>query len=213
MRYLAISALFLLMTFSVSAQTQSENVSDNPNVRLGQKALLDGDFKSAAGHLEKALPAEDGDANVQYMLGYAQYHSGNYEKALKAFGRVVELKPEDERAYYYKGRLNNLLAVQINTRRSTEERESLLLQAINDYTTGVSLNNEDVKLYQNRGVAYRDLGILKGTEGTDNYNKREATEAYNSSVKDFEKVLEFFPGRKDIETEIKKAKIYRDNLK
>jgi len=75
------------------------------------------------------------------------------------------------------------------------------------------LNEEDIKLFQNRAIAYRDLGILLGTDGTDNYDKTQATDAYNNSVKDFERVLASFPDRKDIETEIKKAKVYRDNLK
>ncbi|HZH54436.1 MAG TPA: tetratricopeptide repeat protein [Sphingobacteriaceae bacterium] len=211
MKNLIIPILFLFTSFSVFAQ--SETAPSNPNVRLGQKALLDGDFKLAATYLEKALPTESSDPNVLYMLGYAQYHSGDYQKALSAFGKVVEMKPDDERAYYYKGRLNNLLAVQSTTRLSTRERENLLNQAIADFTTGVSLNDEDVKLFQNRAIAYRDLGILLGTEGTDNYNKTAATEAYNNSVKDFEIVLSFQPDRKDIETEIRKAKIYRDNLK
>lgn len=211
MKNLIIPVLFLFLSFS--AWAQSETAPSNPNVRMGQKALLDGDFKLAAQHLEKALPAESADPNVMYMLGYAQYHSGDYEKALNAFGKVVELKPDDERAYYYKGRLNNLLAVQNTSSLSTKEREHLLHQAIADFTTGVRLNDEDVKLFQNRAIAYRDLGILLGTEGTDNYNKKSATDAYNKSVKDLEKVLSFQPDRKDIETEIKKAKIYRDNLK
>lgn len=213
MKYLAFPLMLLFIGFSNVLHAQTETVPSNPNVRLGQKALLDGDFKTAAEHLEKAMPAESDDPNVLYMLGYAQYHSGNYTKALDAFGKVVELKPDDERAYYYKGRLNNLLAVQAGTTLSTREREALLRQAIADFTTGVSLNDEDIKLFQNRAVAYRDLGILLGTDGTDNYDKSAATTAYNNSVKDFERVLASFPDRKDIETEIKKAKVYRDNLK
>lgn len=195
------------------AQSATETASNNPNVRLGQKALLDGDFKSAATHLEKALPAESKDPNVMYMLGYAQYHSGEHNKALQSFGKVIELKPDDERAYYYRGRLNNLIAVETSEKISSSLREKHLLQAIEDFTKAISLNDEDVKLFQNRGIAYRDLGILLGTDGTANYNKKNAVESYNKGIKDLEKVLTFTPGRKDIETEIRKATIYRDNLK
>lgn len=211
MKHLAFFAYLFLMAFTVSAQTETS--PSNPNVRLGQKALLDGDFKAAAGHLEKAMPAEAGDSNVMYMLGYAQYHSGEYNKALNSFEKVVQLRPEDERAYYYKGRLNNLLAVQTDSKLNASQREKMLATAIADFTKGIELNEEDLKLFQNRGVAYRDLGILLGTTGTNNYNKEEATAAYNSSIMDFEHVLKFSSGRKDIETEIKKAKVYRDNLK
>lgn len=212
MKHLAFFACLFFVVFASSAQT-TETSPSNPNVRLGQKALLDGDFKAAAEHLEKAIPAEAGDPNVMYMLGYAQYHSGEYEKSLKSFEKVVQLRPEDERSYYYKGRLNNLLAVQTSNKLSSSQRESMLNTAITDFTRGIELNDQDLKLFQNRAVAYRDLGILLGTSGTTNYNKTSATTAYNKAIEDFEHVLQFSSGRKDIETEIKKAKVYRDNLK
>ncbi len=211
-KYLSVYLLAFFMGFGLVSSAQQTQAPSNPHVRLGQKALLDGDFKAAAGHLEKAMPAEENDPNVLYMLGYAQYHSGNYEKAKMSFAKVVNLRPEDERAYYYKGRLNNLLAVQTNTKLSSKVRENYLKEAIADFSKAISLNDQDVKLFQNRGIAYRDLGILLGTVGTDNYDKVHATEAYNMSVNDFDHVLRLNPGRKDIETEIKKAKIYRDNL-
>jgi tetratricopeptide (TPR) repeat protein len=206
--------IFALASVTTASLAQSNEVAPtNPNVRLGQKALLDGDFKTAATYLEKALPAEGSDPNVMYMLGYAQYHSGNYEKALASFSRVVDLRPEDERSYYYRGRLNNLLAVQNSTEISSAARESLLKQSISDYTKGISLNDQDIKLFQNRAISYRDLGILLGTSGTANYNKQAAVEAYNASIADLQKVLKAYPDRKDIEREIKKAQVYRDNLK
>lgn len=215
MRKTVLISLFSVFVIggSAFAQSQTETAAANPNVKMGQKALLDGDFKAAAGHLERAMPEEAADANVMYMLGYAQYHSGELEKAIGSFGKVIGLKPDDERAYYYRGRLNNMLAVETKSKVSASNREKYLQQAIQDYTTAINLNSEDVKLFQNRGVAYRDLGILLGTDGTTNYSKKNAVAAYNDGIMDFEKVLEMTPGRKDIETEIKKAKIYRDNLK
>jgi len=70
-----------------------------------------------------------------------------------------------------------------------------------------------VKLYQNRAIAYRDLEILTGTAVVANYDKAKATDAYNKAITDYEKVLTYDAARKDIQTEVKKAKVYRDNLK
>ena len=204
-------AVLCVTSLAVQAQT-TETAPSNPHVRLGQKALIDGDFKAAAGHLQKALPAEAGDPNVMYMLAYSQYQIGEYKKALNSFGKVIELRPDDESAYYYCGKANNILAVQTETRVSSGNREKMLNEAIVNYTKAIELNGEDVKYYQNRGIAYRDLGILRGTAGTANYDKAIATDAYNKSVVDFEQVLTMTPGKKDIQTEIKKAKVYRDNL-
>lgn len=208
---LGVSALALaLMTLTAQAQQQEHS---NPNVRLGQKALLDGDFKSAVSHLEKAMPAEAKDPDVMYLLGYSQFQSGDFQKAAASFGKVVALDSKNANAYYYKAKANNALAVADNSKLSNTRKEELLQSVVADYTKAISVNPNDAKLYQNRAVAYRDLGILKGTAGTDNYNKVEATAAYNKAVADYEKVLSYDAARKDIQTELKKAKIYRNNLK
>lgn len=208
---LGMSALALaLMTLIAQAQQQEHS---NPNVRLGQKALLEGDFKSAVSHLEKAMPTESKDPDVLYLLGYSQFQSGDFQKAVTSFGKVVALDAKNANAYYYKAKANNTLAVAKESKLSNAQKEQLLQSAIGDYTKAIAVNANDAKLYQNRAVAYRDLGILKGTAGTDNYNKVAATEAYNKAVTDYEKVLSYDAARKDIQTELKKAKVYRDNLK
>src|SRR5690606_18429317 len=88
-----------------------------------------------------------------------------------------------------------------------------LKTAIEDYSKAVAITPNDAKLYQNRAIAYRDLGILTGTTGAANYDKSKATDAYNKAVADYEKVLSYDASRKDIQTEVKKAKVYRENLK
>ncbi|WP_257670620.1 tetratricopeptide repeat protein [Parapedobacter tibetensis] len=203
----------LCFTVLLAQGQTTETAPSNPNVRLGQKALLDGDFKSAANYLQKALPAEAGDPDVMYMLGYSQFQIGEYKKSLASFGKVVALRPDHGSAYYYLGKAKNILAVQTETKTSSGNREKMLSAAIADYSKAIELNAEDVKLYQNRAIAYRDLGILRGTSGTSNYDKAIATEAYNNCIADLEQVLALTPGKKDIQTEIKKAKVYRDNLK
>jgi len=207
-----IGGMLCIAALVTQAQT-TETAPSNPNVRLGQKALIDGDFKAAANHLQKALPAEAGDPDVMYMLGYSQYQIGEYRKALESFGKVIGLLPDHESAYYYRGKANNILAVQTETKISSANREKMLQAAIADYSKAIELNPGDVKYFQNRGIAYRDLGILRGTAGTANYDKAIATDAYDKSIADFEQVLAMTPGKKDILTEVKKAKVYRDNLK
>ena len=207
-----VGGLLCLVGVFVQAQT-TDTAPSNPNVRLGQKALIDGDFKAAANHLQKALPSEGDDPDVMYMLGYSQYQIGDYKKALTSFAKVIQLRPDHESAYYYRGKANNILAVQTDIKISSNNREKMLNEAIADYTKAIELNGEDTKYYQNRGIAYRDLGILLGTDGTANYDKGLATESYDKSIADFEHVLVLTPGKKDIQTEVKKAKVYRDNLK
>ncbi len=62
-----------------------ENVSaQNSYFKLGQQALMDGDFKVAASQLEKACLVDSTNANALWMLGYSYYHSENYKKSIAA---------------------------------------------------------------------------------------------------------------------------------
>jgi tetratricopeptide (TPR) repeat protein len=212
-KWIGALALCVALANPSFSQTSDQTQPTNTNVKLGQKALLDGDFKKAANYLAKALPAEAADPNVHYMLGYSQYHSGEYKKALDSFAKVVQLRPSDAAAYYYRGKVNSTLAVQTGTKTSLNNREVMLKEAISDYSKAIAIDPADAKLYMNRGIAYRDLGILRGTSSIANYSKSVAAEAYDQAIEDFEKVLEITPGKKDVQTELKKAKVYKDALK
>lgn len=212
-RFKALTGALLLtavLGFSVHAQKQEHS---NANVRSGQKALLEGNFKAAASHFQKALPEESSDPDVVYLLGYSQFQSGDFDKAAKTFGDVLKLDPKNVNAYYYRGKSTNNKAVIPGNKLNPTKKEELLNAAIADYSKAIEIDKDDVKLYQNRAIAYRDLGILIGTDGTSSYNKGKATEAYNGAIADFKKVLTVDAARKDIQTELKKATVYRDNLK
>jgi len=208
---IGLATLAMAMSF-MSSQAQEQQHSD-PNVRAGEKALLDGDFKAAALQFEKALPNAGNDPDVVYLLGYSQFQNGEYKKAISNFTKVISLDPKNVSAFYYKAKANNNLAVNKDLKLTNKDREGLLKSAIEDYTKAIVVNPKDVKLFQNRAIAYRDLGILTGTFGAENYDKAVATDAYNNAVADYEKVLTTNASRKDIQTEVKKAKVYRDNLK
>ncbi|MES3017232.1 MAG: tetratricopeptide repeat protein [Bacteroidota bacterium] len=203
MRSYTLLLFLVLFTTIVFAQ--------NPNYKLGERALINGDFKSAVSNLEKALSADSNDVNTLYMLGYSYYHAGNYNKAVSTFNRVVSLKPGENSAYYYRGKARNIMA---NDTKgiSNPDREKLLLSSIRDFSKAIELNADDVKLYQNRAVAYRDYGVLKGQKIPNFYDKNKALGAFRSCISDFEKVLSLTPGRKDITTQLADAKSYMQNL-
>lgn len=202
------SFVFLLNVMSF-AQGQGQDIK-NPNVKMGQKALYDGKFKEAVAHLEKAMPAESKNADVLYMLGYAYFHTPDYSKAVEAFGDVIALRPNNVSAYYYRAKARNAQGTQLNI--SNGDREKLLQASIADYSKAIELNKEDLKLYQNRAIAYRDYGILKGTKIPKFFDKGIAETAFKSSIADFQHVLDANPNRKDIATEIKKANVYMENI-
>jgi tetratricopeptide (TPR) repeat protein len=177
--------------------------------KMGQKALIDGNFKAAVSNLEKALATDSSDVNTLYMLGYSYYHSASYKLAVNAFNRVILLKPAENSAFYYRGK-----AMANDTKGiSNTDREKLLLSSIKDFSRAIELNAEDVKLYQNRAVAYRDYGVLKGQKIPNFYDKNKAISSFRSCISDFEKVLSITPDRRDIITQLADAKSYMQNLK
>jgi len=197
--------LIILFTASIGfAQTSYH--------KMGQKALIDGNFKGAVANLEKALATDTNDVNTLYMLGYSYYHASNYKAAVNTFNRVVALKPGENSAYYYRGKARSIMA---NDTKgiSNSDREKLLLSSIKDFSKAIDLNADDVKLYQNRAVAYRDYGVLKGQKIPNFYDKNKATSSFRSCIADFEKVLSITPDRRDIITQLADAKSYMQNLK
>lgn len=209
---IAGSALILVTMLQSSAFAQQKQGHNNPDVRAGEKALLDGDFKKAIQHLSKAVESESSDPDVVYLLGYSQYQTQDYKNAITSFEKAIALDKSNTNAYYYKGMIHNNMANIDADKLSATERESLLNKAIEDYSSALKVSNNDIKLYQNRGLAYRDLGILKGTKGLDQYNKAAAEKAYDKAIADFEKVLSIDASRKDIQTELKKATVYKSSL-
>lgn len=196
--------LFILTANITFAQTSYH--------KMGQKALIDGNFKAAVMNLEKALASDSLDVNTLYMLGYSYYHSANYKLAVNAFNRVISLKPNENSAFYYRGKARNIMANDTKGISNTD-REKLLLSSIKDFSRAIELNVEDVKLYQNRAVAYRDYGVLKGQKIPNFYDKNKAISSFKSCISDFEKVLSITPDRRDIITQLADAKSYMQNLK
>lgn len=197
--------LFFILTANVVFAQSSYH-------KMGQKALIDGDFKSAVYNLEKALATDTSDVNTLYMLGYSYYHASNYKAAVQTFTRLVSLKPSENSAYYYRGKARNIMANETNG-ISNIDREKLLLLSIRDFSKAIELSPEDVKLYQNRAIVYRDYGVLKGQKIPKFQDKNKATTAFRSCIADFEKVLSITPDRRDITTQLADAKNYMKNLK
>lgn len=202
-----------LICVASTAMAQSKDAaSENPYVKLGQKALIDGDFKTAVNHLKKGLPSDPENVNVIYMIGYSEYQLGNYKDAANYFSKVTEKAPDHLSAFYYSGKSKTTEAV-LPGKMSDAQRAQLLESGIEDFTKAIALDNNDMKSFQNRGIAYRDLGNLLGTTSSKNHDKKSAAEAYNNCIKDLKVVIAKNPGRKDMALEVKKATVYRDNLK
>ena len=197
---LSVIVSFLIMSSLETASAQSAYV------KMGQQALMDGDFRSAVSHLEKACITDSTNANALWMLGYSYYHSDNYKKSIVAYTRVIAIKPADASAYYYRARAKSYLGKDNQT--APADKELYLLGAIVDLTKAISINSDpnDNRYYQNRGIAYRDYGMFKLQNNSHFYDKNRGINSLKASIVDLEKVLNGSPGRMDIVNLIDQSK-------
>lgn len=192
----------LVLTISLLANVAW---AQTPYERLGQKAMTGGQFTAAAGYFEKAYQEDRSNMNALWLMGYSNYHAAAYEKCIGAFNRLIAMKPTETAAYYYRGKAKVLYAASIKDAKSAD-RENLLCGAIKDFTSALDLTPNDYKLFQNRGLAYQEYAIYKSQKIADVYNKSVAINACNSSIADFNKVLEESGFRRDITAQIEKSK-------
>lgn len=191
MRFSVIISFLLIASF--------ENASaQNSYVKLGQQALMEGDFKAAVMQLERACLVDSTNANALWMLGYSYYHSQNYRKSIAAYTKELQINPVDASAYYYRARAKGYLGKDVQL--SAAEKEQYLLGAIFDLTKAIAIDPNDAnnKFFQTRGIAYREYGVFKLTAPGHYYDKMRGINSLKASVADLEKVLAENQGRTDI---------------
>lgn len=188
-----------------------ENIhAQSAYIRLGQKALVDGDFKNAVTSLEKACITDSTNANALWMLGYSYYHCDSYKKSISAYNKLISIKPADASAYYYRARAKGHLAIENSV--SAAEKEKYFLGSILDFTKAASLDQAQIRYYQNRGIAYKDYGSFKLTKNTGYYDRNRAANAFKASIADFQKVLDADPSRHDVVSLLELSKEQLDQM-
>lgn len=194
--------LSIIVSYLIVAAA-SPVLAQNAYVNLGRQALMDGDFRTAVSHLEKACVVDSNNTNALWMLGYSYYHSENYKKSIAAYSRVIALKPADGMAYYYRARAKGYLGKDIQAPPAEKEKE--LLGSIIDFTKAIDIDGTDMKFYQNRAIAYREYGIFK-LLSTKPADRARGINSLKASIADFEKVLSTDASRTDIEAQMQISK-------
>ncbi|QKJ29334.1 hypothetical protein HQ865_06045 [Mucilaginibacter mali] len=187
----------------ISSVSVRPSLAQNAYVSMGRQALMDADFRTAAKHLERACVVDSTNTNALWMLGYSYFHSESYKKAITTYSKLIALKPAECMAYYYRALAQGRLAKDAST--STSDKDKCLLASIVDFTKAIEIEPGDMKIYQNRGIAYREYGIFK-VQSTKPNDKARGIASLKASVTDFEKVLNNDPSRGDIESLIALSK-------
>jgi len=187
----------VIISFLIISSLENSS-AQNSYVKLGQQALVDGDFKVAVAQLEKACLIDSTNSTALLMLGYSYYHSENYKKSIVAYTKEIAINPTDATAYYYRARAKGYLGK--DNQLSSADKEKYLLGAIFDLTKAISIDPDVTKnkYYQVRGIAYREYGVFKLQASSHPGDKARGINALKASIADLEKVLADNPARTDI---------------
>ncbi|MCX2574612.1 tetratricopeptide repeat protein [Pedobacter sandarakinus] len=185
-------AIFGLIIFS-STGSFAQN-----SYQKSMQAMMKGDYKTAVAQLEKADTKTPDNANVLKMLGYSYFQNGEFEKSIATYSRLLTIKPSEVSAYYYRGKARLNIANDPKESLNTM-RENFYTAAIKDFTKAIEINgDEDIQMFQNRALAYKDYAIFKSYKVKRGPEKTACVGLFNSSIADFQRVLTLQPLRKDI---------------
>jgi Flp pilus assembly protein TadD len=105
----AVFALFLSLAFvsgrALADMPDPKEKGENPNMAAGRKAIQAKDFKSAVGHLTKAVQDEPRSSDAHNMLGYSYRKVGTFDKSMEHYQIALKLDSNNRSAHEYLGEL------------------------------------------------------------------------------------------------------------
>lgn len=78
---------------------------ENANIAAGRKAMETKDFKTAVGHLTKAVQEEPKNSDAHNMLGYSYRKVGTFDRSMEHYQIALKLDSNNRSAHEYLGEL------------------------------------------------------------------------------------------------------------
>ena len=105
----AIITLFLSLLVVQSGAfadlPEPKGKAENANILAGRKSIEAKDFKSALGHLSKAVQEEPNNADAHSMLGYSYRKLGTLDKSMEHYQSALKIDGNHRSAREYLGEL------------------------------------------------------------------------------------------------------------
>jgi Flp pilus assembly protein TadD len=102
---LMLAVSFLSMQGRAFADLPEPKKAESPNVTAARQAIEAKDFKSAVGHLTKAVQENPNDADAQNMLGYSYRKLGTFDKSMEHYQKALKIDSNHRSAHEYLGEL------------------------------------------------------------------------------------------------------------
>ncbi len=117
-----------------------------------------------------------------YFWGLEAYKREQYQKAIKNFDESLELEPNFDFVYYYRGGTKAELGKSKTDLGDSEEARDLYQEAIKDHDEAIRLDPEEAEYYRIRGVTKFRRAAIR------DYNDHNGMiEDYESAIEDFTK--------------------------
>lgn len=123
-------------------------------VKLGELDIKSGKYDESIKNLEAALKLDRNNPDAFFWLGYALREQKDNDKAIMAFQKAVELKPDYEQAYVILGLLYSAKKDQ---------------KALEYYSSALRLNPHDTAALYDKGKYYQDMDSFQ--RAIDEYQK------------------------------------------
>ncbi|HLR20948.1 MAG TPA: tetratricopeptide repeat protein [Tissierellaceae bacterium] len=143
-------------------------IEDDANLEAGLTYLNYNDYKKALDYLLKLIPDHEKSWSVNYFIGQAYSGLGQWDFAIEFLSNALEYNEEID---IY----NELGIAYFNIGN--------IKRAVDIFNKGIKYDEDDYKLYFNRGLAYLQL------------------EQYNEALKDIDKAYELNPGDDNIRSQ------------
>ena len=91
--------------FADMPEPRAKPEPENANVVAGRKAIEAKDYKTALGHLTKAVQEMPNDADALSMLGYSYRKLGTFDKSMEHYQRALKIDSNHRSAHEYLGEL------------------------------------------------------------------------------------------------------------
>ena len=97
--------LILWHSVALADLPEPKGKTENPNVVAARKAIEAKDFKSAVGHLTKAVQEMPNDADAHSMLGYSYRKLGTFDKSMEYYQKALKIDSNHRYSHEYLGEL------------------------------------------------------------------------------------------------------------
>lgn len=146
----ALAALLCLLVAQIFDAQAAERHSGGsapspaaPYLVQAKQALDKDQYSRAVRLLTRAISKDKKSSSAYKLRGVAYRKRGLHFKAVKDFGRYIELKPSDANGYLWRGDAHNF---------NLDHKA-----AVQDYSTAIKLKPASVEAYIGRGLAYAGL--------------------------------------------------------